>query len=67
MAMKPGANGGEQVFLMILFQPEGVVPVPTRLAYPDNETFNNAENYNAAIESQFGGEDSIYGTVWWDE
>ncbi|NJX16930.1 SusD/RagB family nutrient-binding outer membrane lipoprotein, partial [Tamlana crocina] len=47
-------------------QPEGR-PVPTRLAYPDNETFNNAENYNAAVERQFGGEDSIYGTVWWDE
>lgn len=47
-------------------QPEGR-PVPTRLAYPDTEVFNNAENYNAAVERQFGGDDSIYGTIWWDE
>lgn len=47
-------------------QPEGR-PVPTRLAYPDNESFNNAENYEAAVDRQFGGEDSIYGTVWWDK
>ena len=47
-------------------QPEGRA-VPTRLAYPDTEDFNNAENFNAAVERQFGGEDSIYGNVWWDE
>ena len=46
-------------------QPEGH-PVPTRLAYPDNEAFNNATNFEEAIERQFGGEDSIYGHVWWD-
>ena len=48
-----------------MVQPEGR-PVPTRLAYPDNEVFNNAENYEEAIQRQFGGEDSIYGNVWWD-
>jgi len=42
-------------------------PVPTRLAYPDTEDFNNADNFIEAVERQFGGEDSIYGTVWWDE
>lgn len=47
-------------------EPDGRA-VPTRLAYPDNESFNNAENFNAAVDRQFGGEDAIYGTVWWDE
>lgn len=46
-------------------QPEGR-PVPTRLAYPDNEVFNNGVNYEEAVQRQFGGEDSIYGHVWWD-
>lgn len=41
--------------------------VPTRLSYPDNEAFNNSENYTEALQRQFGGDDSIYGTVWWDE
>lgn len=49
-----------------MVQPEGN-PVPTRLAYPDNEVFINADNYGEAAERQFGGEDSIYGKVWWDE
>lgn len=49
-----------------MVQPEGR-PVPTRLAYPDNEVFNNAENYEEAVQRQFGGEDSIYGNVWWDQ
>lgn len=40
--------------------------VPSRLSYPDNESFNNAENYEEAIERQFGGDDSLYGNVWWD-
>lgn len=46
-------------------QPEGR-PVPARLSYPDNEVFNNATNYEDAVQRQFGGEDSIYGNVWWD-
>lgn len=47
-------------------EPNGA-SVPTRLSYPDNEVFINAENYNAAVDRQFGGEDSIYGKVWWDK
>lgn len=45
----------------------GGKPVPTRLAYPDNEAFNNAENYQEAIQRQFGGQNSQYGKVWWDK
>lgn len=49
-----------------LVSPSGA-EIPTRLSYPDNEAFNNRENYNEAVQRQFGGDDSIYGTVWWDE
>ncbi|GHA41334.1 hypothetical protein GCM10007103_23460 [Salinimicrobium marinum] len=49
-----------------LVTPNGV-EIPARLNYPDNEAFNNRENYNQAVERQFGGEESIYGKVWWDE
>ncbi|EKF56806.1 hypothetical protein I215_01290 [Galbibacter marinus] len=49
-----------------LVQPNGVA-VPTRLAYPDNEVFNNEENYKQAVDRQFGGEDPIHGTLWWDQ
>lgn len=49
-----------------LVEPGGAA-VPARLSYPDNEAFNNEENYNEAVQRQFGGEDSIYGNVWWDE
>lgn len=45
----------------------GGAAVPNRLSYPDNEVFNNAANYKAAIDRQFGGDDSIYGKVWWDK
>jgi len=41
--------------------------IPTRLSYPENESFTNATNYNEAVQRQFGGVDSIYGVVWWDE
>ena len=41
--------------------------VPTRLGYPDNEAFNNAENYQAALQRQFGGTNTQYGKVWWDK
>ena len=40
--------------------------VPTRLGYPDNEAFNNAQNYQDAITRQFSGSNSQYGKVWWD-
>jgi len=46
--------------------PKGVA-VPTRLAYPDNEVFLNETNYNDAVQRQFGGDDSIYGQIWWDQ
>lgn len=49
-----------------LVEPQGA-PIPTRLAYPDNEDFNNAENLAEAVQRQFDGDDSIYGHVWWDE
>ncbi len=41
--------------------------VPTRLGYPDNEDFNNKENYRSAIQRQFGGQNTLYGKVWWDK
>jgi hypothetical protein len=40
--------------------------VPNRLSYPDNEAFNNVANYNEAVQRQFGGDDSLYGQIWWD-
>ncbi|UGU15176.1 SusD/RagB family nutrient-binding outer membrane lipoprotein [Sinomicrobium kalidii] len=49
-----------------LVEPNGV-PVPGRLSYPDNEVFNNADNYEEAVQRQFGGDDDIHGKVWWDQ
>lgn len=49
-----------------LVEPDGR-PVPLRQAYPPNEVFNNGENYQEAVQRQFGGADNIYGKVWWDE
>lgn len=49
-----------------LVTPNGVA-VPTRLAYPDNEAFNNEVNYKQAVDRQFGGEDPIHGILWWDQ
>jgi len=40
--------------------------IPLRHAYPPNEVFNNGDNYEEAIQRQFGGADEIYGKVWWD-
>jgi hypothetical protein len=40
--------------------------VPLRNSYPPNEVFNNGENYEEAVQVQFGGNDGIYGKVWWD-
>ncbi|MBC9796158.1 SusD/RagB family nutrient-binding outer membrane lipoprotein [Sinomicrobium weinanense] len=48
-----------------LVEPNGVA-VPGRLSYPDNEAFNNTENYEEAVQRQFGGDDSIHEKVWWD-
>ncbi len=44
----------------------GGVAVPRRLNYVEAEKFNNAENYQQAVERQFGDEESLYGRVWWD-
>lgn len=49
-----------------LVQPGGVA-VPTRHSYPANEVFNNEDNYNDAVQRQFGGNDGLYGKVWWDK
>lgn len=40
--------------------------VPTRQSYTSDESFNNTENYEEAIQRQFGGTNSLYGLVWWD-
>ncbi|MCM5662786.1 SusD/RagB family nutrient-binding outer membrane lipoprotein [Galbibacter mesophilus] len=50
----------------IFVSPNGV-DIPTRLGYPDNEAFNNEESYNEAIQRQFGGQNDIYGKIWWDK
>ena len=49
-----------------LIEPKGKA-IPTRNAYPPNETFTNAANYNAAVASAFAGKDNLYGKVWWDK
>lgn len=48
-----------------LVQPNGNA-VPLRQSYTSDEALNNTENYEEAIERQFGGENSIYGRLWWD-
>lgn len=42
-------------------------PVPRRNSYPDAERFNNTQNYQEAVQRQFGGTDLISGRVWWDK
>lgn len=49
-----------------LVAPQGV-DVPRRLSYPENEASTNGKNYSAAIDRQFGGENGLYGKVWWDK
>lgn len=41
--------------------------VPLRHSYPPNEVFNNGTHYQEAIQRQFGGQDNLYGKVWWDK
>ncbi len=41
--------------------------VPLRQSYTETESFNNTENYNEAIQRQFGGSDGIYDAIWWDK
>ncbi|WP_242916246.1 SusD/RagB family nutrient-binding outer membrane lipoprotein [Pontibacter liquoris] len=40
--------------------------VPTRQGYPIQEQFNNTASYQQATQRQFGGQDDLYGHVWWD-
>ncbi len=41
--------------------------VPTRQSYTSDEAFNNTENYEEAVQRQFGSEgNSLYGLIWWD-
>ncbi len=48
-----------------LVQPGGAA-VPRRQMYIESEQFNNTKNYTDAVQRQFGGEESLYGRVWWD-
>jgi len=38
--------------------------IPLRFQYPVNERSVNATNYNAAIQSQYGGQDEINAAIW---
>ncbi|MBD8489958.1 SusD/RagB family nutrient-binding outer membrane lipoprotein [Echinicola sp. CAU 1574] len=44
----------------------GGADVPNRQIYIEAEQFNNTDNYNEAVQRQFGGSESLYGKVWWD-
>lgn len=45
----------------------GGANVPKRQMYIEAEQFNNTKNYDEAVQRQFGGEESLYGRVWWDK
>jgi len=40
--------------------------IPRRRGYTTTEFSLNRENYNAALDRQFGGEDPLDGRIWWD-
>lgn len=41
--------------------------VPLRQSYASEEALNNTENYNEAVQRQFGdGNNTLYGRLWWD-
>ena len=44
----------------------GGAAVPRRQIYVEAEQFNNTKNYSDAVQRQFGGQESLYGRVWWD-
>jgi hypothetical protein len=48
-----------------MVQPQGR-DVPLRLSYTSDESFNNTENYEEAVQRQFGGENTLQGRLWWD-
>lgn len=45
--------------------PEDRNVAPKRWMYPTSELTTNAENYNAAVQSQYGGFDGINKVPWW--
>ncbi|WP_276496319.1 SusD/RagB family nutrient-binding outer membrane lipoprotein [Pontibacter litorisediminis] len=45
----------------------GGAAVPNRQMYPALEASNNTANYNEAVQRQFGGNDGLYGQLWWDK
>lgn len=49
----------------IMVNPRGR-EVPLRQSYPSDEALNNTENYQEAVDRQFGGENSIHSRLWWD-
>jgi uncharacterized protein YcfL len=49
-----------------LVEPDGKA-VPRRHSYPANEQFNNTASIQEALQRQFGGQDNLYGRVWWDK
>lgn len=49
----------------IMESPQGR-KVPLRQAYTPDEKLNNTENYEEAVKRQFGGENTLYGRLWWD-
>ena len=38
--------------------------IPRRWLYPEDEQVSNTTNYNAAIQSQYGGTDAVTGVMW---
>lgn len=49
-----------------LVSPAGAA-VPRRQIYVEAERFNNTTHYNEAVQRQFGGQESLYGRIWWDK
>lgn len=45
--------------------PEDPAVYPKRWMYPTNELTTNPENYNMAVQDQYGGFDGINKTPWW--
>jgi Starch-binding associating with outer membrane len=50
----------------VLTKPGGK-DVPTRQGYPTDEQFKNKVNYDKAVQTQFSGNDGLYGKLWWDK
>lgn len=54
---------------LLLPSPNGIQSseIPTRQGYSEVERDLNNENWQAAIDRQFGGKDDLNGKVWWDK